>query len=81
MSGPRFNGLLLLTVSSLVLMWRLADFVDEALSGTFHMTRNGLAVWGAEAEFIQLAMVLVSFALVGMAIANLVRLRVAYPPR
>lgn len=71
-SKLKWSVLLLLT--ALVLLWRVTDFALEAAGGGFHMTRGGLAIWGAEAEVIELVIILAGIILVWKAVANLIRL-------
>jgi hypothetical protein len=68
----KWAALLLLSTSTLV--WRLVDFADEAANEAFHMTRLGIALQGADAEALQLLIILGSIALMGNAMINLVRL-------
>ncbi len=66
--------LALLFVSSLVFIWRLIDFAYEATIEGFHMTRGGFELRGADAEVIELIIIIVSIALIWKAITNIVRL-------
>lgn len=43
--------------ATLLLLWRVVDFVSEAATGAFHMTRVGLALQGTPAEVTQLAII------------------------
>lgn len=54
LSRPLF-WLLSLLLSLSLLLWRLVDFIDEDQQRNYHMTRGGLAIQGAEAEWLQLA--------------------------
>jgi len=51
----RWQGALLLC--TLLLVWRLLDFLDEAQQG-YHMTRIGLSLFGRRAEWLQLLLIL-----------------------
>ncbi|MGL4755916.1 MAG: hypothetical protein ACRCXB_26460 [Aeromonadaceae bacterium] len=56
LSRPLF-WLLSLLLSLSLLLWRLADFVDEDLHRNYHMTRGGLAIQGNTAEWLQAALI------------------------
>lgn len=77
MLKTRLKWIVLLLVSSLVLIWRSVDFTNEAVNEGFHMTRGGIALWGGDAEVIQIIIILGSLAFIWKAIVNLVRLHVA----
>ena len=81
MLKSKINWFVLWFASSLVLIWRLVDFADEAVNDGFHMTRGGLAVFGPDAGIIQLLIILASIALVWKASASLVRLHLSFIER
>lgn len=74
MLRSKFKWYILLLVSSVVLIWRLLDFVYEAVNEGVHMTRGGFALQGAAAEVIEVAIILGSLALTWNAITNLMHL-------
>jgi hypothetical protein len=76
----QLKWLVLLLTSTLVLVWRTTDFIFEAVHEGFHMTRCGLAVWGADAEVLQLMIILVCIALIWKAIKRLAALQAAPHP-
>ncbi len=77
----KLKWFVLLLVSSLVLIWRLMDFVYEATKEDFHMTRAGFELSGSDAEVIELLIILGSIVLIWKAIINLVRLHLPKPSR
>ena len=77
----KVKWLVLLFVSSSVLIWRLMDFACEAANEGFHMTRYGLSLRGADAEAIQMVIILGSIAFTWNVVTRLARLQVTDPSR
>jgi len=81
MLRSKLNWYAVLLGSSLVLVWRLIDFVYEAADGGHQMTRVGLALKGRDAEVIELAIILGSILLIWKAISNILRLHRIKTPK
>ena len=68
----RIKWFILLLISTLILMWRLIDFVNEVVIEEFQMTRGGFELRGPLVEIIELVIILGSIALMWKAITKLV---------
>ncbi len=58
-----------------LLLWRIVDFVNEAGSGAFHITRAGLALRGTPAELVELFVIAACGAFAGLSLACCRRLK------
>jgi len=56
----KFKWAALLTLSTIILVLRVIDFIFEAMHQDFHITRAGLDIMGTNALIIQLAIILTS---------------------
>lgn len=56
--APKLKWTVVLIVSSLVLIWRVLDFVYEAIGEDFHMTRGGFSLSGPVAEIVEMLFII-----------------------
>lgn len=81
MLTPKLRWLGALLLSGLLLLWRVLDFLDEARHQDYHMSRVGLSVFGLEAEWIQMLLILACLGGVLLSLARLWWLRHRRPQR
>jgi hypothetical protein len=70
-SRYRVKWAILLCVSTLVAVWRLVDFGDEAVNGSLHINRGGLALIGKDATAAELIIIVAALAVAWLAIVKL----------
>ncbi len=81
MLRSKIQWYVLLSASSLVLVWRLIDLAYEVAYEEFYMTRAGFEIKGFAAGVIEIAIILASIALIWKALKNLLRLHSANSSR
>ncbi len=78
--GPMLKWIVIWSVSSSVLLWRVIDFIDEALHEGFHATRAGLAIFNDQAAVLQLLVIIICLALFWSATHKIIHLIKIQPP-
>lgn len=65
--------------SSTILLWRIFDFIDEALHEEFHSTRAGLAIYNDQAVVFQLLIIISCLGIVWIATSKIIHLIKNFP--